>query len=447
MLDKGKQKIAAAEPAKAIEPKVEPVTKPVTKPATVVNLQPYVENEDSQTSAAVSPLMDSPIVDTGSQFPPLMPALIPVPASPVAKPSFDTAPVKAGISAGPTAGPSAAAAPTPIAAADDSASSIETAVESVQTSDHTPDDTNEADIPGLAEARAARNTNCANWVDSLAKYGPKDWYGIHFTIEDPAASKTPRGITANSRRNPRNDGINNFAPDLLSNYADSRAGAAGADDRTELSGDRSRLPTLKAFGRRAVPGFANGKLPLGAFRFQHDDAGPTEPTGPLQNLRMTIMCNFARHCREAEHTAVAEGPDTILKQPKQGDVIAQPVSKIDPSTLALCHRCGRAQDFVMRSQHGRLFLETVLFPLSEAGPYTDMVSHVNTCVIERIYSEGGMEESGTAPKGSQWQDIKAMPIYEDYEGALILASHKRRVMSELPMETDAYGFLFGRKRR
>lgn len=76
-----------------------------------------------------------------------------------------------------------------------------------------------------------------------------------------------------------------------------------------------------------------------------------------------------------------------------------------------------------------------------------MVSHVNTCIIERIYLEGGMEEFGTAPKGFQWRDIKAMPIYEDYEGALILASHQRRVMSELPMETDAYGFLFGRKGR
>ncbi|KAL1889977.1 hypothetical protein Sste5346_008556 [Sporothrix stenoceras] len=455
----------AAEP-KAIErsaeprvaAKAEPVVKPVTKPTPAENHQPLVDIDDSQPAAANNPLIDSPIVDTGKFGPSLMPALTPLPVSPVARPSsHPVPPTIAGPSAArpSTAGlsatcPSATAGPSagPAAPAGDSASSIETAVESIHTSAHTQDDTTESDIPGLAEARAASKVVVADWVQSLAQYGPKDWNGIVFTIEDPAAAKTPRGITATNRRNlgnGNNDGINRFAPTLLDNYADSQA--AGADDRTELSGDRNRLPTLKAFGNRTIPGFANGKLPLGAFRFQHDDAGPTEPTGPLQNLRMTIMCNFARHCREAEHSAIAQGPDTILKMPKQGEVIPPPVEKIDPSALALCRRCGCAQDFVMRPQHGRLFLETVLLPLSEAGAYTDMIAHVNTCIVERIYAEGGMEETGRAPTGTHWQDIKAMPIYEDYEGALILASHKYRVMSELPMEMDAYGFLFGRKDR
>ncbi|KJR87480.1 uncharacterized protein SPSK_01486 [Sporothrix schenckii 1099-18] len=381
----------------------------VTKSNTMTHQSLAVTEVDNPT------LMDTPIIDTGGPDTPLMPAMIPELVNVLPPPGR--------------------------AKSVSSSSSVETAVESL----HTSVGSGESALAPPEKALASNAYFVSRWAESLAKYGPTDWHGYYFTVEDPAAVTTPRAITAMKRGSAKQDGANHFAPSLLEERAHSHVPAG--DDHTELSADRYRLPTLRAFGKRAVPGFVDCKLRLGAFRFQHDDSGPAEPTGPLQNLRMTILCNFARQCREALHTATAEGPLTINKKDEGGDVIVLPLAPVDPDTLRVCRRCGRAQEFVMRSQHGRLFLETVLRPLSEAYTYADMVAHVNTCVIERIYSEGGMGPSSKVPTGTLWQDIKAMPIYHDYQGALILAAHKRRVMRELPIDTDTYGFLFGRKDR
>lgn len=388
----------------AVEPDVEHITMP-----SAVTHQPPVEIE---VGGPVIP--NIPIVDTLNRDPPLSPTMVLVPST-----------------SGPVPGSPASAG---------SSSSVQTAVDS----DHTSDGTTASGFATTEAALATRNNVTGRWVDAMAKYGPTDWYNCTFTEDDPAAATTPRAITSASRQHLKKDSSNYFAAMLPDDCAGSYV--PGGDDHTELTAERYRLPTLRApFGRRPLPGIVGGKLRLGAFRFQHDDTGPTEPTGPLHGLRMHILCNFAMQCREAEHTAIAEGPMTVTKKHDEGDVIVPPLAPIDPLDLPVCRRCGRAQDFVMRTQHGRLFLETVLLPLSQSGTYADMVAHVNTCVIERVFAEGGMAMTSAAPTGPHWQDIKALPIYQDYQGALVLASHKRRVLGQLPMLTDAYGMLYGRK--
>ncbi|CAK7236191.1 hypothetical protein SBRCBS47491_009552 [Sporothrix bragantina] len=338
-----------------------------------------------------------------------------------------------------------------------------------------------------AVTNTQRDEMTGHWVKSVFKYGPTDWLNCTFIDEDAAGAKV-----FNAQRN--------------CNYsANGEVNPMARDDMTELTADRQRLPTLLRVTdmgrgqRRSLMGMmagADGRLRLGAaFRSQHGDGGPMEPTGALYNLRMKILCNFAQQCRDAEHsaaaapdvppidTAAASATSPIPGQPGRSTTAAPcppvpvPVSVASltpsppPATTAmdatmipptpssttakvipLCRRCARGADFVMREQHGRLFLETVLLPLSERGTYSDMLVHVNTCVAERIFAESGMGTSGGMVglgNGSTfpWHDIKTMPIYEDYQGALTLATHRQRVLSMLPMATDKYGLLYSEKRK
>ncbi|CAK7197849.1 hypothetical protein SEUCBS139899_000499 [Sporothrix eucalyptigena] len=288
-----------------------------------------------------------------------------------------------------------------------------------------------------------------HWVNTVSRYGPTDWLNSTFIDEDAAAAKI-------------------FSVQRKLNLTNGEVEPPAFDGATELTADRQRLPTLLRvtdFGRaqrRSLMGMVagtDGRLRMGAaFRSQHGDGGPMEPTGALYNLRMKIICNFAQQCRDAEHTAEAAlqipvfavpetpgqaGPSAPVPTPRLPPIL-NPTPPTLPKVIPLCHRCSAGHDFAMREQHGRLFLERVLLPLSERSSYTDMQVHVNTCVAERIFAESGLGlgKDGACP----WEDIKTMPIYEDYQGALTLATHRQKVMSSLPMGTDKYGFLYGKKR-
>ncbi|CAK7229968.1 hypothetical protein SCUCBS95973_007413 [Sporothrix curviconia] len=345
------------------------------------------------------------------------------------------------------------------------------------------DETNSNDsLDPAILTNAERNAMTSRWIDSVSKYGPTDWLNCTFIDEDAAAAKI-------------------FGAQRHYNYSiNGDVNPAARDDMTELTADRQRLPTLLRATdlgkgqRRSLMGMmagADGRLRLGAaFRSQHGDGGPMEPTGALYNLRMRIVCNFAQQCRDAEHSAVAApdippidtaaasapmlatglvGPcDMAAPRPSARPLTPTPRTPpphpqaalpTTPSTSAtppsesskvvpICRRCARGTDFVMREQHGRLFLETVLLPLSERGTYSDMLVHVNTCVAERIFAESGMDVTGNKKAPSlSWEGTKTMPIYEDYQGALTLATHRQRVLSMLPMATDRYGLLYGEKNK
>lgn len=346
-----------------------------------------------------------------------------------------------------------------------SPSTANTAVGSASCVNGTDSDTNSV-VPTAATVMA-RNNMTEHWVNSIKKYGPTDWHNSTFTQADKAASPFYR-MPCRTMVNQLGNDINRLSDDVMS----------------ELTVDRSRLPTLQTNWcknqRRSLLGMvtsADGQLRVGAtFRAQHDDGGPMEPTGPLHGLRMTILCNFAANCLKAEHAAVAifTAPELASKAKKttrttQGAhatttaapapaslplPVLNPVPTsvaTPPPRISLCKRCARCQDFVMREQHGRLFLESVLLPLSQRATYTEMLMHVNTCVAERVFTESGL---GSAPNANYntdtaypWEDIKAMPVYEDYQGALVLVTHRQRVLSMRPMATDGYGFLYGTKER
>ncbi|CAK7266780.1 hypothetical protein SEPCBS57363_002266 [Sporothrix epigloea] len=295
------------------------------------------------------------------------------------------------------------------------------------------------------------------WVSDVGRFGPLDWLNCTFQDEDAAAAKV-FGVQRN---------------------ADGEINPMARDDYTELTADRQRLPTLlrvtdlgKGHRRNLSDMVANadGRLRLGAvFRSQHGDGGPMEPTGALYTLRMKILCNFAKQCRDAEHSVLASPeappidtavaaeavpatgqagpssatpshPPTFTSSPAVNLTIQPGPSKI---TSHFCRCCARGNDFVMGKQHSRLFLESVLLPLSECSTYTDMLVHVNTCVSERVFSESGLGSANDNPYDGalRYEDIKTMPLYEDYQAALTLATHRQRVMSMLPMATDINGLL------
>lgn len=312
-------------------------------------------------------------------------------------------------------------------------------------------------VSPISNAVTERDELTRQWVSDVSKFGPLDWLNCTFQDEDAAAAKV-FGLQRN---------------------ADGEVNPMARDDYTELTADRQRLPTLlrvtdlgKGHRRNLSDMAANadGRLRLGAvFRSQHGDGGPMEPTGALYTLRMKILCNFAKQCRDAEHSVLAT-PDAPFVGTAVAAVALPVTSQAGPSTTApshlsaststpafdltiqpgpfkvtsqFCRRCARGNDFVMCKQHSRLFLESVLLPLSECSTYTDMLVHVNTCVSERVFSENGLDSSNDDSYDSalRYEDIKTMPLYQDYQAALTLATHRQRVMSTLPMATDIYGLL------
>ncbi|EFX04104.1 hypothetical protein CMQ_1032 [Grosmannia clavigera kw1407] len=180
-----------------------------------------------------------------------------------------------------------------------------------------------------------------------------------------------------------------------------------ADGATEVTADRLQWPTLLR-----DPTVNNDKLPA------------TEPTGAQHQLRMTILTNFAERCRQEHGNGGDEHRDD------------------NGYAVPLCSLCLPADAFTMRPQHGHLFLDSVLLPLAEAISYAEMVVQVNTALIERVFKEAGLGEShDTEPMAGPWNSIRAMPIYEDYQRALVLATHRRRLFDELPMTVDTCGLL------
>ncbi|CAK7273568.1 hypothetical protein SEPCBS119000_005727 [Sporothrix epigloea] len=309
-----------------------------------------------------------------------------------------------------------------------------------------------------------RNEVTRQWVFDVAKYGSDDWYGCTFKNEDTTAAKT-RSAQRHSA-------------------AGGEADLTTCDNFTELSADRQRLYCVTDSGKSQRPNFTDmtvnqvGRLHLGAvYRSKHSDGGPMEPTGALYNLRMRIVCNFARQCRSAEHSASAIPAPAFLGAVATATAIPTtasaesfamissgalscttadvsparvPISCLETtsglSTISppLCRRCARSIDFVMCKQHSRMFLESVLLPLSECSTYSDVLVHVNTCVSERVYAESGMDFSSDNPEPGalRLEDIETKPLYKDYKTALTLATHRQRVLSALQMAVDDFGFLY-----
>ncbi len=309
-------------------------------------------------------------------------------------------------------------------------------------------DASDDSTPSVMQRRAARSDyaqNLRRWINTTKRYGPTDWLNSTFAAEDSAR-----------------DG-HGADPNMFN------------DGATERTADRLRLPTLMTDGvyGRALGGVVCGTggmgggmvASLGGRKDRQQKAGPMEPTSAMYLLRMSIMGNFAARCREAAHTAV-EVVEVRLTEGggiHAGAGVHLEVATIDADAAAndddncdsepttpplakpLCRQCARANDFAMREQHGRMFLEQVLLPLSQACSYADMVLHVNTSVRERIYADAGLDNAHADAPALRWEDIKAMPIYEDFQGALVLATHRWRVEARLPVAADAFGMV-GRKR-
>ncbi|OAA59819.1 hypothetical protein SPI_06017 [Niveomyces insectorum RCEF 264] len=210
------------------------------------------------------------------------------------------------------------------------------------------------------------------------------------------------------------------------------------DASTECSADRCRLPTLLD-----DPAHNNNHLPA------------MEPTGLLYRLRMEILENFAARCREARHGVAADAPPADPRErpsprqpppppssaPSSSPRSAPPSSPPPP----LCVHCAPASTFTMRPHHARLFLDSVLLPLSTLVSYADMVGYVNTAVIERVFADAGLGNARSTDPSAAWADIVARPVYEDFRGALVLATHRRRVLEELPVVLDACGMVARRE--